>query len=286
MNPYLSVFIASIFWTTATQIYAEMGRKISIRRMNLYKSFVSFAFFALFCLFSTGFQVNQEALYYLLTSGLLGFAIGDLFIFYSFSQMGASRTLMLLSFSPSFIAIFSYFLYGVTLPIHKIFGLVFLVGCLFFLTKDKGAEIKFEIKTALIALLGISLDALGVVFTKQAFRLDSTLDSMTANFYRILVACVFLFFLNLIQKVKINPNDVPRDVLFGVSLASFLGTFLALYFYIYGVFHGNEALAAALGSLCPVYASVYEYSKIKKRPSHYFILALISMVLGVALILS
>jgi len=289
VSPELTVICASLCWCTASQYFSYLGTRIAIKKLNLYKSIVSFLAFFVFALFQGKLFVSKEPLSYLLISGISGFAIGDIFIFYGFSQLGAARTLMITSFSPGILALFSYLFIGESLSLASIMGLVSLIFCLLFLGLDKDPEAssrsQFTIKLGGIVLLGVAFDAFGVMLSKKAFITDPELGSMTANTYRIFVAIIFLLIFHLVKREPVGISDIhPKDFkkLVGASL---LGTFLALYLYLDAISRGNTATISAIGSLAPIYASIYEYGKARRLPSKWFLLSIISMLAGLYLLL-
>ncbi len=282
MSPYLAVFISSLLWAISTQIYAKMVQKLTVYRFNFYKSVISFVCFLLACVLTGNFYFPTQAMPYLLLSGFLGFTLADLFIFYSFSKNGPARTLMFSSFSPSIIAVYSYFILGKTLPMSKVAGLFFLLLCLLFIALERKRRGNVSLRVALLAIIGINIEALGVVFTKKSFMVLPDMSPFTANLYRVGVAVVVLGIFNSFKGVKFGIKDMDWDIKGKVMLSTFLGTFMALYFYLYAISNYNHpSIIAGIGSLAPIYASVYEHWRDKKRPNRYFIGAIASMICGV-----
>ena len=283
MSPFVAAFISSLFWAISTQVYSKMVNKLSVYRFNLYKSVIAIICFSTASYFMTGTLLAPiETIPWLLLSGFLGFMLADLFIFYSFAKNGPARTLMLSAFAPSIIGIHSYFLLGKTLPLGKIIGLIFLVICLCFLGLERSRRGNFSIKVAILAFIGINIEAVGLVLSKKAFMMAPEMSFMTANFYRVIPAVVILPFLVYFKNIKIGIGDLSSKTKFSILSSSMLGTFLALYFYLYAVSHyGHPSIIAGLGSLAPIYASIYEHWKDKKYPNRYFIGAIVSMIAGV-----
>ncbi len=282
MSAYLAVFISSLLWAISTQIYAKMVQKLTVYRFNFYKSIIAFACFFIVCIFTGNFYFPKQAMPYLLLSGFLGFTLADLFIFYSFSKNGPARTMIFSSFSPSIIAIYSYFILGKTLPSQKVVGLFFLLLCLLFIALERKNRGNVSLRVALLAIIGINIEALGVVFTKKSFMVMPDLSPFTANLYRVGVAVIILGVVNSIKGVKFGIADLDFGTKGRVLSSTFLGTFLALYFYLYAISHySHPSIIAGIGSLAPIYASIYEHCRDKKRPNRYFMGAIISMICGV-----
>ena len=112
MTPYLLVISSSLIWVVATQFYAKIGQAIPIYRFNFYKTCIAFTLFLLGALFTHQLKVPLSILPYLFISGIFGYALADLFIFYGFAKLGPARTLTITSFEPSVIALFSYIFFA------------------------------------------------------------------------------------------------------------------------------------------------------------------------------
>lgn len=281
MGPYPSIFLGTLLWSIAATLYATLGRRIGVRRLNFFKALFSLVFFAMATSIWGSFQWSPQIFMLLSLSGFFGFALGDLLIFYGFSKMGAGRTLMLVSFSPLFVLLWSKIIYGSDLSsMRTLWGVFALMACVFFLSLEKIKNFEVKGKVVALVLCGIALEDLGLVLSKQAFNLEPSLDSFSANFFRILTAVIFLFFFLRFKKISVDPREISRENLKLTVLSSFLGTFLALYFFLNAVSQGSATVMAALSNLSPVYAAVFEHVTEKRMPTKWFLLAIASMFVG------
>jgi drug/metabolite transporter (DMT)-like permease len=262
-------------------LYATLGRNIGVRRLNFFKALFSLSFFLIATLLWGSFSWPLEVILLLLGSGFLGFALGDLLIFYGFSKMGAGRALMLTAFAPLFVIMWSWVLYGTAVEFRVFLGILALMACLFFLSLEKLKSFEIKPKILLAVTFGISLESLGVVMSKQAFELAPTLDSFSANFFRISISLVFLTVFLKYKKVSLNPNDITRRDLKLTIFSSFIGTFLALYFYLHALSQGDAPVISALSNLSPLYASIFDHLLEKRWPTKWFLLAIASMGVGI-----
>ncbi|HVJ64229.1 MAG TPA: DMT family transporter [Bdellovibrionota bacterium] len=280
VGPYLSILLSTMLWSVATMLYATLGRNIGVRRLNFFKALFSLIFFFIATLIWGSFTWPREVIYLLLGSGFLGFALGDLFIFYGFSKMGAGRALMLTAFAPLFVLMWSHLLYDTATQPRVFLGVLALIACLFFLSLEKLKSFEVRPKVFLAVIFGISLESLGVVFSKEAFNLAPTLDAFSANFFRISISLVFLIVFLGVKRVSLNPNDITRRDLKLTILSSFLGTFLALFFYLNALSQGEAPVISALSNLSPIYAAIFDHVLAKRWPTKWFLLAIASMFTG------
>ncbi len=289
MMPYILITTASLLWVVATQFYAKIGRAIPIYRFNFYKTCIAFTLFLTGALLSGKVWVKPEVLPYLIFSGLVGYALADLFIFYGFAKIGPARTLMITSFEPSLIALFTYIFFAQSITLGKMSGIFMVILCLYFLAleKKKSKEVfhKDDLKLLLWIFLGMNLEALGTTFSKQAFNLDPELTSTTANVYRLLPAFILLPLVNRYYKCSLSIKDLSFNLKRNIIFSSTIGTWLALLIYLKAIaLPDHPAVIAALGSLSPFYASIYEHFKEKSLPNRYFFAALLCMLMGIFLI--
>ncbi len=280
MGPYLSILLSTILWSVASMLYATLGRNIGVRRLNFFKASFSLLFFFVATLIWGSFDWPREVIFLLLVSGFAGFALGDLFIFYGFSKMGAGRALMLTAFAPLFVVLWSWLLYDTAVEPRVFIGILALIACLFFLSLEKLKSFEIRPKVFLAVIFGILLEALGVVMSKQAFELAPTLDSFSANFFRISISLVFLTVFLKFKNVSLNPGDITRRDLKLTILSAFLGTFLALYFYLHALSQGSAPVISALSNLSPIYASIFDHILEKRMPTKWFLCAIASMFCG------
>lgn len=280
MGPYQSIFLATLLWSIAATLYATLGRNIGVRRLNFFKALFSLFFFFLATLAWGSFVWPKEVLSLLLMSGFFGFALGDLFLFYGYSKMGAGRAMMLVAFSPLFVLLWSKIIYGTDVSPRAMWGVLALIACVFFLSLEKIQKFEVSPKVVIAMIIGIILDDLGLVLSKQAFNIAPQLDAFSANFFRITTAVVFLSVFLSVKKVPMNPLHITRRDLKLTVLSSFLGTFLALYFFLNAVSKGSATVMAALTNLSPIYASIFEHAIEKRMPTKWFVLAIVSMFVG------
>jgi drug/metabolite transporter (DMT)-like permease len=277
-----SFALGSIFFT-------HYSRSLGAHWTNWFKALVAALSFGLYLSITQtwGIPYSREVVF-LLVSGFIGLGMGDVFILKAFSQMGPGRTMILFSFQPLVMALFAFIQLGQTLVGYKAIAILFLGLCVFIINieafRQRG---HWEIKGVIFAFMGMLLDAFGIILTRQAFD-GSEIDAFNANFIRCIGALCFfgvwsLFKpLQLLSKVKeLKGIDLTR-IIFG----SWLGTFLALSLYLTAIKSAHLASLTALSVSGTIFSNGLECLYLKKWPSRYLLLALISFGLGMRFLLS
>lgn len=283
---YLATLVSSMMWGLWSHGYASMINKLGVSRFNLYRCIIVFVCFLISSVIIGQVFVSREAILWLVLSGSLVYFLSDLITHHALAKSGPSRILILSAFVPSMVAIYSYFLLNKTLPTDKLIGLIFLLLCLFFLALEKKRYGSGSIWIFIIAIFGLNIEALGVVFIKKAFIVAPSMDLMSANLYRVVPAIILLLIYNYFRGIPIGIKGLSTKTKTTVLSAVFFAGFVGLYLYLYAISRcDNPAVIAALANTAPIFSSIYEHWRSKKLPNRYFIASILSMIAGLILII-
>lgn len=286
---YLLALTSAILFSGASVIFARFAVSHSSLWMNLMKNVVAgFAFVAaslasvLFFGESLG-ALSGSSSAYLAVSGVVGLAIGDLFLFRAYQRLGSARTIMIFSFSPIFLTIEGFLFFGQGLSLNQGVALLLMMACAWTISFEKfKSEGAWEWKGIVFAIIGVFLDNVGVVLSRMAFDASPGISAFTANAVRAVGAIIPLL---ILQRLK--GEQVFRS--FGrldwrdrslVVFASFLGTFLSLTCWLTALKIGHIGSLAGVGSFNPVAASLWEWLLLRKRPTPYLLAAMALFLTG------
>ena len=259
--------------------------------MNYFKASVSFICFAIVLLvFPINLILRTDSFIYLVMSGLVGLMIGDIFLLRAFTHLGSGRVLMIFGFQPLALGFASYFLFAEEFSLYRLIAIIFLMACLFCFSiesfKEKG---HWDIKGISYALVGVSLDACGLLLTKKSFEINPEISVFLANAIRSGATVVGFFlvsFIPVFQLKLIGPfRSLEKKDRGLVIMASFLGTFLSLAFYMQAIKIGHLATLSAIAGTSPLFATLFEIYKGRKKMTKYLALAIISFISGVAILI-
>ncbi len=220
---------------------------------------------------------------YLLASGMLGLAIGDLFLFQAYRRIGSARTIMIFSFSPLFLTFEGYLFFGQPLAWNQGVALVFMMSCAWVISFEKfRSNGSWEWRGILYAVIGVLLDNIGVVLSKMAFEESPGSSAFSTNAIRGIGALVPLLIINLFWRESLfssfrSISTKEKTVVMG---AGFMGTFLSLTLWLTALKIGHIGSLAGVGSFNPVAASLWEWILLRKRPTPYLMVALFLFFVG------
>lgn len=282
---------SNITFATASLYFTDFSKKIGPSWMNYFKACVAFICFIIAILvFRIPTGLSLASFIYLVISGVAGLMIGDIFLLRAFTHLGSGRVLMIFGFQPLILGVASFYLFGEVFSLHRLIAILFLMACLFCFSfesfKEKG---HWDLKGILFALIGVSLDAFGLILTKEAFESTPGLSGFVANAIRSGSTVIGFFLASLIPYFQIqliapfrSLDSKDRKL---VVMASVLGTFLALAFYLQAVQIGHLATISAIAGTSPLFATLFEIYKGRKKMTKYLALAMSSFVCGVVVLI-
>jgi len=278
--------LANLCFSTGSIYFTKYSRQYGALKFNTFKAQIAlFFFFLSIFFFPMSYFPALEGLTLLAISGILGLAIGDVFLFKAFKTIGASRTLTLFSLRPIFIALITYFIWHEPLKPEDTYPTLFFLMCLFIFASENYKKTKtWDLTGICFAILGVLLDSSGVILTRIVFDNNPLMTSFHANLVRtlfaVLVLAVFCLYKN--KSLKTIPlKDISID--YKLIMTPILGTFIALMFFIQAIKTGSLIIISAIGITGPIFASFLESVILKERPSKYQVWALIIFVLGMLL---
>jgi drug/metabolite transporter (DMT)-like permease len=291
---YFLALASAILFSGASVVFARFSVSHSSLWMNLMKNLVACLAFAAssLVLVGTGGESltglwGRPAAYFFL-SGLIGLGVGDLFLFLGYRRIGSARTLMVFSFSPLFLTLEGFFLFGQGLRLVQGLAILLMMACVWTISFEKFRESgHWEWKGILFALLGVLLDNLGIVLSRKGFDLSPGTTALSSNLVRSCGGLLPLFLWKFWQRESVFRPFARlewRDRSL-VVFASFLGTFLSLTLWLTALKIGHIGSLAGVGSFNPVAASLWEWLLLRRRPSLYLILAMAFFLAGFFLLL-
>lgn len=286
--------LSAILFSGSSVIFTRFSVSHSSLWMNLMKNTVALAAFACAALVSV--TVGGESLAglgirpvgSLFLSGLLGLGIGDWFLFRGYQRLGSARTMLVFSLSPLFLTLEGWLIFGQELHFGQGLAILLMMACVWTISFEKfRASGHWEWKGIWFAFVGVLLDNVGIVLSRQAFDLSPATTAFTANLIRsagsVLPLLVFAHFSG--EKVFRRFGRLEWRDRSLVVFSAFMGSFLSLSLWLTALKIGMIAGLAAVGSFNPIAASLWEWLLLRRRPSPYLIAALALFLAGFFLLI-
>ena len=285
ISPLYFALSATLCFAYASTIFTEFARKISPLWMNAYKVFVAFFAFLITLLILNIWQAPTSfTIIALLLSGCIGLMIGDIFMLKAMAELGASRMLMIFGLQPFFLGIGGYFLFNQSFSFFNFLGVLFMSLCIFTIRLENYKKSgSWQITGLLAGLAAIVLDGIGILLTRFGFENSKGISPIEVNFIRCIGAILTFFFIYF-YKDRIRFRPVWRKLNLTekrkIMIGSLAGTYISLILYLTAVSKGKLSVVSSVTVTGPMFATLFEYIRTRKRPSFFLVLSFVFFLSG------
>ena len=290
---YFIATSAALCWAVASLISADVTRKIgglAFNRLRLF--FVSLMLISYTFYIDTWSTINNDFLFVILLSGIIGIFLGDTLLFIALQKIGPRRNNILFSLAAPFTVILNIIF------LNEIMSLVNLIGCIIVFfgvviaiaygnSRDKNHRwelVEGNLYLGVIFGIGAALcQAIGLVMMKPILNMGA--DPIASASLRTLISCIFLaftFFLNyeiFNTKTSLNLKIIGQSILSG-----FLGMALGMSLLLIALQHADAGIVATLSSTSPIMILFLIWVVTKKIPTTGAWIGTVLAIIGSVLI--
>lgn len=276
MNPLLGQLCALVTagcWTHNSIVYSFAGKRVGSRSVTHIRLWVAFP-----VIIFVNFLFTKElipgglplpAMLYLLISGFIGFFLADLFIFRAFIDIGARETMVIMTLSPIFSAVISWFALDEHLSFFQVAGIVVTVLGVMLVTyvegRDGGSKNR-NVKTGvLFAFLGALTQALAFILAKQG--LVYNVFPITGNVVRISGGFVGVVVYTVVagRFAEDFRNMRDRKALLLISQGALVGPVLGMIMSLFAISLAPVGIATTIMQVSPILLLPVDRFIFKKR---------------------
>ncbi len=264
----LAALGTALCWTFGSQMFEAAGKMVGPTVVNLLRLVLALIFFCIISLIIRGTPVPLDfplhAWLWLGLSGFIGFALGDLFLFRAFVEIGPRLSMLIMT---------------LTAPISAILGLIFLdekysllqwlgmivtlsgVGWVILERSGQPVDGKRTVRVITVsgvafAFLGTVGQATGYILSKYGMLIDGQfLEPFGATQIRIIVGIIgiipFLFYRRIWGRVFTTLGNIPAMGI--MTAASFAGPFLGVSLSLLALHYTSAGIAATITALVPIF---------------------------------
>ncbi|MCP4721029.1 MAG: DMT family transporter [Desulfobacteraceae bacterium] len=282
-------------WTISIQFFEAASKRVGAAPVNIIRLACALVLFGCFLFFRHGYilPVNfpAHAWIYLSLSGIIGFFMGDIFLFKALVEIGPRVSMLIFSLSAPTAALIGWFFLQEIYVLHQWIGMmVTLTGVsVVILERNQKTSNSSNLKIRNITFKGVLYgfgamlgQALGYILSKTGIQTDSGyLDAFSATQIRAIAAFIcFLIFFTVTGKwrdVKTAMGD-RKAVLF-TAMGSAVGPFLGVSLSLLVLHFLPTGVASTFLSLVPVFIIPFS---IFLHKEHVSIRALAGAVIAVS----
>jgi len=257
----LAALLVAFFWSITALSFESASRKVGSLPVNIIRLVIGLGFLTLLNLLLRGLLLPTDASLHnwiwLSVSGLIGFVLGDFFLFKSYTIIGSWFAMLIMTLAPPMAAIFGWLLLHENLSLLSIAGIIItMTGIVIAMFRRDKENRKMTISKPLIGLLyafgGALGQALGIVFSKYGMQ---QYNPFAATQIRIIVGILgFIVLITIAGKwgpVRTALSD-PKAML-PITIGSFFGPFLGVSFSLLAVQNTSTGVASTIMALVPIF---------------------------------
>lgn len=255
-----AALLVAIFWTITALAFESATKKVGSIAVNIIRLVIGLLFLSTLTLILRGkflpLDASMHNWIWLGVSGLIGFVIGDLFLFKSYSIVGSWFSMLMMTLAPPIAAIFGFIILGERMELKSLLGMSLTItgiGLTIFSKKSKNEKFSLNkpAKGILYALIGAFGQGLGIVFSKFGM---AEYDPFASTQIRIIIGLIGF---GIIVSFAGRWNSIfsavkNRKGMIGISIGSFFGPFLGVSFSLIAVKYTQTGIAATIMAIVPI----------------------------------
>jgi len=221
-------------------------------------------------------------------SGLIGFTIGDTFLFKGYVLIGPRLTMLLMSLSPVFGTIIAWIFLRELLSLSEILGIIITIFGIMMVLYEKKAENSNDKKFFMGILCGLSASfcqALGYFASKKGL-IYNNFTPLSGNQIRLMSGALFIWLIAIIQGEAGKTVNIFRDkkAVIAIVGGAFFGPFIGVWLSLVAIQHTYIGIASTLMALPPVILIPLSYWIFKERITIRAIVGTFITLFGVILL--
>jgi drug/metabolite transporter (DMT)-like permease len=255
-----AALLTAFFWTVTSLAFESASKKIGSLAVNIIRLVIGLTFLSIYNIISRGVILPVDATAYnwlwLTLSGLVGFVLGDLFLFKSYTVIGSRFSMLIMTLVPPITTFFSWVLIGERLKLLHLAGMALTfsgIALAIFNRNGKGEKLSLKLapKGILFAIGGAVGQALGLVLSKIGL---ADYDPFAATQIRVIAGIVGFSVLITFRSRwgSIFRGLKNRTGMAATSLGAFFGPFLGVSFSLVSVKYTEAGVASTIMALVPV----------------------------------
>ena len=289
----LAAIAAAMTYSVNSTLFTGAGRRIGSASVNRIRLIAGSIFLVLAQWIVLGSPwptgAGLDRWFWLGLSGIVGFVLGDAFLFQAFVLVGPRISMLMMSLAPIIASLIAWLFLDETLSGLQIAGiLITLLGIGWVvLEKDQGQNGKKEhyLRGILYGFGAAVGQGLGVVLAKNG--LGGGFSPISANFIRMLAAMITIILVTFVQREvrsTIEKSLANPKALLATVGGSFVGPVMGVSLSLFALQHTSIGVASTLVALPPVFLLPIERIVYKERFGWGAIVGTLVALVGVAIL--
>jgi drug/metabolite transporter (DMT)-like permease len=265
----LAALLTAFFWTITALAFESASKKVGSLSVNLIRLVAAFIFLSLYSWVMRGVVFPSDASMHnwiwLSLSGLVGFVLGDLFLFQAYVVVGARISMLIMALAPPIAALIGWAWLGEQITIKQ--GIAMLLTfsgiALVILRREiddpeqlnrngrRRVRFSYPVWGLLLAFGGAVGQGGGLVLSKYGM---ANYDVFSSVQIRVLTGVIgFTALFAILNKWRTLGKALQNRKAMGrLSVGAFFGPFLGVSFSLWAIRFTTTGVASAIMSIVPV----------------------------------
>ena len=256
----VSALAVAFFWTITALAFEHASVRVGSLSVNFLRLVMAFVFLSIFSWLYRGLPLPTDAgpenWGWLSLSGVIGFVLGDLFLFKSYTMIGSRFSMLVMTLVPPITAFTGWIILGETLSLYNLFGMFLTfagIALAIFSRRSKDPERtrRLSPRGILYAFGGAVGQAVGLVLSKLGM---GNYDAFAATQIRIITGMVGFGIIVLLLRRTSNIKKAVRNKkgMRSILIGSFFGPFLGVSLSLFAVQHTTTGIASTIMAIVPI----------------------------------
>ena len=280
----------AVCWTVTAMSFQVASRRIGSVSVNLIRLVFAFLFYVAYSRIFLGqwlpLDAPLKAWIYLSISGLIGFVIGDFFLFKSYEFISSKISMLIMTMAPPIAAILGWFMMGERFTIMNTFGMLLVIAGVSMVIMKKDVENgvkknRYPVKGIVFAFLGAVGQGVGAVFSKIGM---GDYDPFASSQIRVITGIVgFAIMISLMKRWPVVSNVLhDKKASKALVLGSFFGLCLGVSLGMVAFKFTSVGIASTLMATVPVFILFPSHLLLKEKLTVIEVVGAVFAVAGIA----
>ncbi len=255
----LAALAVAFCWTITALAFETASRKVGSVAVNIIRLVMALVLLSIYSYVTRGLFFPTDASlyswYWLILSGVVGFVIGDLFLFEAFTLIGSRLSMLIMTLVPPITATLGWMIMGEQMTYINIIGMMMTISgialVIFQKHKPGGPKVSYPVKGLFFALLGATGQATGYVLSKYGM---GDYDPFAATQIRVMAGIFgFTILVSFFRRWRAVLGAVQQTkpmllMLLGATFGPFIGVSLSLL----AAQNTSTGIAATIMAITPI----------------------------------
>jgi drug/metabolite transporter (DMT)-like permease len=276
----------SVCWTLSALFFEKAGYKIGSLSVNFIRLLFAIGFLGITTFFTRSLIFPSDATAYqwfwLGLSGFVGFFLGDMLLFKSYTIIGSRTATLLMSLAPMLTAIIGWFMLDEVLSIKNIIAMVISLSGIIIAISNRKMRLNYPIKGILLAFGGALGQASGLILSKKGMgHYDPVASTQIRALFGLLSFGILITVLR--RWDKLGNAFRHTSALKSVTVGSIFGPFIGVALGLFAIQQTKTGIASTLMALVPIFIIVPSAIMFKEKIKPQQVIGAVISIAGASL---